>query len=408
MALGANNTSLSTASPLVIEQMKPDGEGKKKRLVLSGRALPFQTVEWKGKLRVKTKWYQGNPVASQQVLGFEHPPTEMKGQFSTRFLSDPVTPQEQGFFDKVSEQVSGSITGFLTGSGPEPKFEVVSEAVVEFFDSPFKLVGERLKTAKEARDALWRFQRDGCPVRVQWDDICRVGLITEAAFDHTRAEDIGWKLTFEWQSDDLPMPAVYSADPDLSQFPEGLLDKLRNFRKTVTAPAHFAGDMLDAINQDIALIESGINELAGCVTDYTNVGAEFLDTVNRMLGIYDSIMNAVNNVKDSIEGVNAEWCATTGRFDDVAAAAEYNYDVLDFANDIGSSVAEQRAALEEFREPRTIGTETVHEGQDLRYFSTKYYETPDHWTDIADYNELEGSDAPVGMTILIPTRGKGA
>lgn len=401
-----NSTSLSSASPFWIEQMAPDATGVYNRLMLAGRCSPYKPFPDKLKLNYEKANYQGNPEASVQVLGIDYPAHTWQGKFRTKYMADLPPPGDTSMLDAISENIAGSITGALTGSvAPTPDTSRDPRAIAIHetrWQSGTPWLEKRLKTAVEARDLLKKLLRDGIPVQVTWDDLSWIGFIVNVEFEHDVREDIAYKIDWDWISDAKPTIAMAIDVQDLSQFPEGLLDKVRAFRKMVTAPARFASNILDAINQDIDLIESSIGELAGTVTDYTDLAADAVETLNNAIGIGMTIKGAAARIVDSIDAVNAEWCATTSNFSDVISAADFNRQTVESARDIGAYAGEMIDSMTIWREPDIIATFVASEDMDFRKVSTQYYQTPDHWTDLADYNGIEGSSIPRGFTVIVP------
>jgi nucleoid-associated protein YgaU len=53
-------------------------------------------------------------------------------------------------------------------------------------------------------------------------------------------------------------------------------------------------------------------------------------------------------------------------------------------------------------EPDVLDLYLVKQGDTLRRISTKYFQTPDRWGDIADFNGLPTDSLSVGMVLQIP------
>lgn len=401
MALNAGHTAISSAVPIVIEQMTAAADGKW-QLVLSGRALPYRPLEFKKESVAVKHVYPGNPEATIHMLGIDHPNTTWKGMWKTRFLADVVAPQAQGIFDAAAEKATQVITSPLTGAG-EPVNDNITRSQAEALWGKAGAPGERLKTAGEVRDKVWKLQQDGQKLKVTWDDVARVGIIKNTSFPTDRREDIAWEIEWLWMSDAIPTKVAVIAEQDLSQFPEGLLDKVQNFRKTVTAPARFAKAVLDAVNEDINLIESSILELSAIVTDYTELGVEAVDTLENAMGIANTVRLAAFRITDSLDAVSAEWAATTDNFSDVALAAGYKTEAKSQMGEIAADAGAMMDTISGWLEPEVEQSFVMPVNMDLRGVSTKFYGTPDNWKDIADYNMIEGTQVDVGTTILIPT-----
>jgi hypothetical protein len=401
VALNAGKTAISSAVPVIIEQMSASAEDNY-QLVLYGRAMPYRPLDFKKDAVAVKHVYPGNPEATIHMLGIDHPNTTWKGMWKTRFLADVVPPQAQGIFDAAAERATQVITSPITGAG-EPINDAITASQAVAMWGKVGAPGERLKTAGEVRDKVWKLQQDGIRLKVTWDDVARVGIIKGTSFPTDRREDIAWEIEWMWLSDAIPTRVAVVADQDLSQFPEGLLDKVQNFRKTVTAPARFAKAVLDAIDEDINLIESSILEMSGIVTDYTDLGVEALDTLQNAMGVANTVRLAAFRITDSLDAVSAEWSSTTDQFSDVAAAAGYKTEAKSQMSEIAADAGAMMDAIASWIEPEVEQSFVMPRGMDLRGVSTKFYGTPDNWRDIADYNMIEGTQVEAGLTILIPT-----
>jgi hypothetical protein len=401
VALNAGHTAISSAVPVVIEQMTSAADGKW-QIVLAGRALPYRPLEFKKESVAVKHVYPGNPEATIHMLGIDHPNTTWKGMWKTRFLAAPIAPQAQGIFDAAAEKAAQVITSPLTGAG-EPVNDNITQSQASALWGKVGAPGEPLRTASDVRDKIWKMQQDGQKLKVTWDDVARVGIIKSTSFPTDRREDIAWEIEWLWMSDAIPTKIAVIADQDLSQFPEGLLDKVQNFRKTVTAPARFAKAVLDAVNEDINLIESSILELSAIVTDYTELGVEAIDTLENAMGIANTVRLAAFRITDSLDAVSAEWASTTDNFSDVAAAASYKTEAKSQMIEIAADAGAMMDTISGWIEPEVEQSFVMPKNMDLRGVSTKFFGTPDSWRDIADYNMIEGTQIEAGTTILIPT-----
>lgn len=154
------------ASVLTIEELT----GAARRLELVGPALPFRGAGWPSEQRLVTTRYQGNPEASQQVLGQAELPSEWAGMWHTPLLI--ATPSR-------------------------------------FFDSnPYATEAQPIADAFTLYELFRSFQSAARLLRVTWSagagfgtrerSIVRRGRIAKFEPEFDRADDIKWRVSFDW------------------------------------------------------------------------------------------------------------------------------------------------------------------------------------------------------------------
>src|SRR3954468_10928771 len=82
-----------------LQEGQPNG-----MLMLDGRTLPFRPITYAGKQRIKTTFYPGNPVGSQQVMGPTIDPSTFKGMWRDRYLGDGAAMSLVSIFEDVKNR----------------------------------------------------------------------------------------------------------------------------------------------------------------------------------------------------------------------------------------------------------------------------------------------------------------
>ena len=127
--------------------------GSRRVIRLRGRALPYRPATWSGRQRTKITWYQGNPEATQQVLGPMEEPSVFEGKWKDRFIQGQMLVNDN------------------------PRAVESAEKAVLLFDD---------------------LRASGNPVQVQWGVNVRVGILVAFSASWDRLSDVAWRAEFEW------------------------------------------------------------------------------------------------------------------------------------------------------------------------------------------------------------------
>ncbi|CAB4155004.1 LysM domain [uncultured Caudovirales phage] len=374
-----------TGSSVTIEQIEGDPRNRVS-VLLRGRAMPYQQVAWETEQRIKTTWYPGNPVATQQVLGPTELPTTMQGKWKTRYM-----------------------TGSILVNGSESE----------------------IKTAEQAVKLFRGLARAGKLVRVQWSGEVRRGLIRRFVPTYDRAHDAAWELELEWQSlNDEEAPRGGGVEEagkssDLLSF----LDKLENIAALVPLAA-------DILASDVALIVDTINRVRAVVSDCfqllraaetlvnlpgtllgslkSNVGMlerEVADLVSRVTGPRISGLTGAAAIKGdtSDPAFSRQGFALTSS----SATQELQFEIwrrsiASASQNLLFAAQQQSRATLRRAQPPTALVVTVGEGETLYSLSARYYGAPDYANFLASANRLTSVVVPPGVQLRIPPRPTGA
>ncbi len=348
-------------------------------LQLLGRAMPYRSLITGTVQRMKTRWYPGNPEATQQVIGPTLKPLSVNGKFEDRYLGDGQAAALRDMLDDICARgLSVEVTGL--------------EALTANSASP--IAGE--------------------PFR-------RVGLIKETEFNHLSGVDILWKLDFEWRSKGQTTASPIAASSRISPR-EGFTASLGDLDLAVASWEAFrdgpvvaafglpqtilvaAADALERI--DVA--RDGISRAAGAIAAVSSIPLQEAR----------SVISACSGAISSLGQLTAQLLALP------ALALEVRDDALDLLSlrvgilenlqqlfSSSATCADARDGVAEIAIPDVIAEVTAPAGTDLRDVAFKMYGDPDLWWEIAQANGISGSAVPsppagpsdfLGATLKIP------
>jgi len=361
------------------------------KLELRATALPYKGVEFPGEQRIKSRYYVGNPVATQTVTGPIKPPSTFTGRWMDLTLGDGQ-----------------------------------ARALVLAIES--------------LRDKA-------VPVEVRWggrslsgggDDpaIVRRGLIHKFTPKYNRAQDVEWTLEFEWRGDVLQTKAP-SFSAQIVSRGDGFVvfsDTLSETEEATTSWQDVVGALLEWGTNETLALSDALDEVQNAIVDAIDTvdGATGMlqqaselpsDVMDRVRGVSDRVVLACENGRAAFDAVCGLWPGMKGVFtgDAFVAAGEYfaqqakraklamyptddplarldgqtaQFDVVhqwDAAAELAATTAAELAAKQV---PDIIAIERPPAGSDLRDLSLKHYKTVDDWIYIADFNGLATSEVP--------------
>jgi hypothetical protein len=366
-------------------------------------------ASWKGQLRTKTQWYDGNgDEATQQVLGPAELPSSWEGDWRRTMMT------------------GGATQLYNPGDG------------VQAVRAPFTLV--------QAVEAIFR---GGMLLRVTWsqlsDDgdpdkngkIVREGRAVEWEFRYTRLQDIAWTIQWEWKSRGLqtapPITDVRSAT--IENEAAALQAKIAALVEANKAAA-------EANNAPTALTLGQLERLASTPSRYVTAVARQMEAlqsnVSQAVDVAKTLatqpvavaQNAVNYARSSVSQANAiddtlgqvpyELLTTRQSASAVLQAAARYAALRDDAQQVAIAgqnfaqriqVARQTAALAGKLQAGLNGApETVSEvyvckaGDTPQLVSQRFYGSPDHAVDILRANDMAWHTPRFtpGRIVLIP------
>lgn len=380
---GSSGGSLQGSS---MELVQVEGDPSQRvAVILKGRALPYSPVSWERTLRTKVRYYAGNPVATQQVLGTEESNTTFAGTWKDRFILGSVV-------------VDGSTT--------------------------------EIDSAEKAVALFYKLQSAAKLIRVQWLSEVRTGLLVRVTPNYQRAQDIGWELEFEWQSRDDQVAPRNIAETGKSGDLVSFLDRVEDIAALVPLAA-------DILASNVASIVSTINRVRDIVGDLVQVLRIAETVVNLPATVLGSIRSNLESLErevadlmrritgprssalDQASAQRLKGDTSDPRFSQRGAAVRSSADTQELTFEVwrrslALSVSNllyesqtQVAAIERRSQPETTRMITVREREDLYSISRRFYGAPDFANFLAFANRLNSVVVPPGTQLRIPPRPAG-
>lgn len=362
-------------------------------LSLVGTALPFKGVTFATEQRIKTRFYPGNPVATQTVTGPIKPPTTITGRWMDLSLGDGAARALVRDIEYLCERaipVEVRWGGRATSTGEDPA-------------------------------------------------IIRRGLIKKFEPKYNRTIDAEWSLEFDWSGDPLQ-----SAPPT---FAPSIVDsnELVDFSDMLRTNAEETQSWIDAAWSYIAkgtnamlVVSEALDGVQNAVADVTILvdGASAMlqeaaelpsSVIDRLRGACDSVVRNCMNARAAYDAVCGLWdgqqlpetLSLPGAAEDFALAAKQAVLGLNPTDDPMARLDVQTAQFALFQNwdstaeraaniaatyaarqvPEVIAILRPPAGSDLRDLAIKYYDgNPDLWIVIADYNGFDSSVVPATPT----------
>ena len=369
---------VNTVSPFTIEEMT----GERRILRLVGRALPYRPFNLRTKQRVELTWYPGNPEATATILGAAEDPTQIKGMWKDKFISNQI-------------EATSTSTG----------------AVQTVLIYPITLNDEPVDTVRAAVFIVDDIIRAGQQLKVSWDEQTRIGHLTEFDKNWDNYHDLDWSMRFEWISRGEPtVPTVFTTSVSLSDSSGRIAAAASDFNEEITklAKPPNAG-LVDLLTGAVSSINSTVREITTAVSSTVKkFGAPF-EAARRVITACSQIIQQAETVVAGIESqVNGAFDAAvslaTMSFQRRLEWAEYGRRVIASARKLRKTAIEQRNALAKQIESTLLAVYTAREGDDLRMVSETFYGSPFDWKTLLTFNELTSSALTSGQLLLIPRR----
>jgi hypothetical protein len=356
-------------------------------IMLEGRSLMYKGMPFETRQRLRTEFYAGNTVGTQQVLGPVLEPMTVNGMWKDKYLGNGQAMALALLFDEVA--------------------------------------------------------RSGAPLEFEWDQIVRRGTMARFKFNPLRVEDIEWEATFEWASQGEKTAPLITAtavqnpreglqavvgqlqavDDAVHALLDDPISRVVGFHEEVT-------DALDRATTAAVDIAQQIDRAVGVVTNLANIPREIVErgiTVSRAAAqaardVENGLLDPLFSLADP--GSSGTWIGFRGLAynvaDDPLGLVTYLGQKLGLLGSTQSArefCMNTAAGLEGQLYPEIIGEERPPAGTDLRDLARKYYGDADAWWIIAQFNGLPGSSVPAlpsgpsdnpGRTIKIPRRPTGS
>lgn len=341
--------------------------GEQRTIELRGRALPYRLVGWGMSMRTKITWYQGNPIATQQVLGPELPNTVMEGMWKDRFMRGA----------EANDQAAILVNG-------DPN---------------------TVRTAEDAVALFYELCQSGNDLKVIWSAEVRTGVLVDFLPTYERPQDIQWRLEFEWTgrnegsnrpfqepitSEDL-LASINSLDDILGFSPE---DVTRAFNAQLLSTVDSVRERVGEVFEVLRTVEAAVS-LPGAV-------------VGKILAAVESIRleltEEIGRLTESAIAGGDEPVSVTVRPDALFRVEAYRRTTARRAAGVRSSSFELGRQTQERATPRQVQIVFVKEDSSLYALSSRFYGTPDYATFLASANGLTSAIAPAGFQLRVPPR----
>lgn len=375
------DVDLGTGGLVAPEFRVTELNGQRRTIVLLGRALPYRPAAWGGKQRTKLTWYQGNPVATQQVLGPEESTSTFNGAWKDRFVQRQI-------------ELNGDWQAITSAE----------QAVLLFED----------------------MRRSGSTVRVQWGSVVRTGVLVSFTAKWDRLQDVEWEAEFEWSSVGQQRARVVRLSTRSPAAEMSLLDQVLAFGPAIDDIAErFIAATITSIDEmrkhigSVLTVLSAINRAAAAPQQvYSSLASATeslrLQVLEEMQRLHESTTWGKDPTPEGVDSTSSALLAGAPAPESGGVSLSGDVqDVLRATRDTRALGAQMRAlwaAVEDARErvAAQVAPEQVDEviaPADTSFYalSSQYYGTPDLAGWLARFNGVRGTlIVPAGTVLRIP------
>jgi len=361
-------------------------EGDYPTIRLTGDALPFKGVEFATEQRVATRYYPGNPVATQLVAGPIRPPSTWSGRWMD------VTLGEGGARSLVLQ------------------FETL---VAKAIPVEVRWGGRQLEAGEDPA-------------------VIRRGLIKRFVPKYHLAQHIEWTIEWDWRGENLQTqaPSFSSSLRPVDDF-AALVDQLEATGDATTSWTEVVWSVISAETSFMLMVSDALDDAGNAVIDAVNVlgaaasmlgdaGELTSELADRVRAVCDRTIATWANSRAALAsfcglwpglpGLLAPgWQATATQLATAAAKAKLamfptddpidrldgetgRLDLIELWDLLAEQAAVASANLASRQVPEIIAIVRPPAGSDLRDVAVKYYGDADDWVLIADYNDLPSSE----------------
>lgn len=378
--------------------------GEKRKLTLTGRALPYRPLSLSGTMRAEVTYYPGSPEPTLQMLGSTEEETTITGMWKDRFIT---------------------------------------------LDSGFaRLNNTALPDAKSIIDLVDDMRRKGQLIEIAWDEIVRQGYISQFEQTWSNRRDVEWSITFHCinQGDTIPnatVPTISKPDqfaatvqnaaetaaqsfgPDILQkfltktrTAKGASGRISERFKQIAVKAAIvpsisksqlflqrAKSFSDTFSLEILLARSALDNALNGVNNKAQLVEDVLSRSNAVLQKATSFAIALRNrpLEDYILNAAAN-STTVGQVLAIAASTrELNRNMSNLAREMANTRATTKAVKKRDSSPMSAPF-VARQGDDLRKVARITMGDSNAWRIIAAYNNLQTSELEPGQRVYIPNR----
>jgi len=334
------------------------------RIELRGRQMPYRPMSFETRQRVKTTYYPGNPVATQQVIGPTEEPSVFNGMWKDLFLGDGAAMALKDLFEDICRR--GPLVEVSWGAG------ILND------------------TAGAAQ--------------VQNGGYVRRGILTRFKTSPERPQDIAWEMEFTWRgTDDISVSPISATD--IVNPREGALDAVAAFDDANFVTNAFKdlqntrlyklpqslSDQLDNATQLLTEASKGIQSASDTITNFSLVPA---DAVERLIGAYAAAESASRQLRDAFLNFPKTQMQVFDDAADLLGLESQILTLLSHTDNVADVASRGKAAAQQQVVPIVVAEVRAVPGSDLRALAQQFYGDPDLWTAIARFNGLTTSEVP--------------
>jgi hypothetical protein len=407
---------VSYSSILTIEELDQQGNATKRVLTLVGPSLPFMGAEWAGQNDLKTTWYAGNAdEATQQNLGPQELPSTWQGDWRRTMMGSCPTP----FLDETG----------ATSQIVDPS--ILRDSIEGIFRS-----GRRLRITWATQQQPDGTDQNTYPIQ---GTIVREGRAHVWKFKHRGIHDIEWEVTFDWVSRGASTPRVTSTRDDTlakTSAPyvaaiQQLIDAANQAQDQNLAPSYLTLGQLESVSSGPLLVMTATaqsvsdlqDDLVSVASIGTSLSTQPIQVAQLALNHAADALQQAQTTYEQLSAVPAELFSANvdavsvlrayalfGPVQDAALQAEIQ--AYTFYQAMRASLPTQtwslagRGSNQSNPDPaRTIVTVyLVKDGDTAQKISMRFYNTPDHASDICRANGLSWhtNTFPKGKPLVIP------
>ena len=360
---------------------------------LVGSALPVKGVTFGTEQRIKTRYYPGNPIATQTVIGPIKPNTTITGRWMDQSLGD-----------------GGTRTLILD-------MEYLCERAIPV-------------------EVRWGGRATEAFLNGEDPAIVRQGLIKKFEPKYNRTIDAEWSLEFEWSGDPIQSaPPTFQSNiqngTDLTDFSDALLvnaegvrswmdtawsylskgtnamlvvsDALDNVLNVAVDAAHLVSGASDLLQQAAELPSGVVDRIRGTCDAVIGSCADARAAYDASCGLTQTMIQDIvsgQSTQDTVAFFSLQvkrGMLALNPTDDPLARLDGQtsiYTLLQGWDDTAERASAISATYAAKQVPEVIAVVRPPAGSDLRDLAAKYYDNPDLWIIIADYNGLDSSVVP--------------
>lgn len=396
-------------SSITIAELDPAGPGwEPRQVVLYGPGQPFMGAEWGTTLQVKTKWYPGNPQATQQVLGPQEMPSQWEGAWRRTLMgkAPSIYIDETGLSNQIVSP------------------HILREVVEDIQRRGMRL---RVTWAVRGRMVVGDPNANGS-TQEENVQILRDGRLTEFTCPIDRHTDIRWRMKFEWsgRGDQTARVASTRDDQALGDIANAIIAstavtglainaKLRSIKDSVRKSADtFSLGQLEALaSAPQKLVSDFTTKLQANVSTFKRIGdiakrlrAEPFQIANSVVDFARNTTAVANQFVDAMGRRPPEQLTLKTRVADILRAQRYFGQTSDaavvnarrgyeldvrmrqtLAQPGNSGFVSVRESLTT-RQGLLIAVHVCKEGETPQRLSIKFYGDADHGPDILRANRL--------------------